>query len=153
MNHNLSRQEQVYAKHMLQAHPEVVSLERRLAALSDAELRSMLAKTIASASLNPGEPVRVIGSMVAAYYGVTWDDLRSPNRSRKAAYPRQMAMYMARELTRRSLPDIGRRFCRDHTTVLHAMRAVKARMAQFPDVAEDIERFRSMFAAKRNEAA
>ena len=50
----------------------------------------------------------------------------SPRRSRPLARPRQMAMYLAKKLTSRSLPEIGRRFAnRDHTTVIHAVKTIE----------------------------
>jgi chromosomal replication initiator protein len=54
-------------------------------------------------------------------------DFHSPQRARRVARPRQVAMYLSRKLTTRSLPEIGRRFGgRDHTTVLHACRRIEA---------------------------
>ena len=61
----------------------------------------------------------------AEFYKLDVRDLHSKERSRRVARPRQIAMYLARELTMRSLPEIGRRFGdRDHTTVLHACRRI-----------------------------
>ena len=63
----------------------------------------------------------------AEYYKLDVRDFHSPQRARRVARPRQVAMYLARILTTRSLPEIGRRFGgRDHTTVLHACRRVEA---------------------------
>ncbi|HEX7651105.1 MAG TPA: chromosomal replication initiator protein DnaA [Candidatus Paceibacterota bacterium] len=63
----------------------------------------------------------------AEFYKLELRDFQSPMRARKVARPRQVAMYLARELTMRSLPEIGKRFGgRDHTTVLHACRRVVA---------------------------
>ena len=63
----------------------------------------------------------------AEYYELDVRDFHSPQRARRVARPRQVAMYLARKLTTRSLPEIGRRFGgRDHTTVLHACRRVEA---------------------------
>jgi len=64
---------------------------------------------------------------VADYFKLGLPDFQSPGRSRRVARPRQVAMYLARELTMRSLPEIGKRFGgRDHTTVLHACRRIAA---------------------------
>jgi chromosomal replication initiator protein len=61
----------------------------------------------------------------AEFYKLDLRDLHSKERSRRVARPRQVAMYLSRELTMRSLPEIGRRFGdRDHTTVLHACRRI-----------------------------
>ncbi len=63
----------------------------------------------------------IIQSIVARYYDVTVEQLKSKNRSRHLAYPRQIAMYLSRELTGLSLPQIGQAFGgRDHTTVMYA---------------------------------
>lgn len=63
----------------------------------------------------------------AEFYKLELRDFQSPQRSRRVARPRQVAMYLARELTMRSLPEIGKRFGgRDHTTVLHACRRIAA---------------------------
>jgi chromosomal replication initiator protein len=63
------------------------------------------------------------------HFGVTLDELLSPARSPRLAWPRQVAMYLARELTSESLPAIGRQFGgRDHTTVLYAWRRINSRL-------------------------
>ena len=63
--------------------------------------------------------------IVSRHYKVTHKDLLSTRRSRAVVRPRQIAMYLAKALTSRSLPEIGRRFGgRDHTTVLHSVRKV-----------------------------
>ena len=62
---------------------------------------------------------------VADYYQIKLNDLLSPRRAREVARPRQVAMYLAKRLTPRSLPEIGRRFGgRDHTTVMHAVKRI-----------------------------
>jgi chromosomal replication initiator protein len=64
-------------------------------------------------------------------FGLTADELLSPSRAPRISWPRQVAMYLARELTDESLPAIGRQFGgRDHTTVLHAYRRTATRIAQ-----------------------
>ncbi|MGH2878513.1 MAG: chromosomal replication initiator protein DnaA [Solirubrobacteraceae bacterium] len=74
-----------------------------------------------------------IKSIVSAQYGITADELISPARGARVSLPRQLAMYLARELTDESLPSIGRAFGgRDHTTVLHALRRVEQRIATDP---------------------
>jgi chromosomal replication initiator protein len=66
-----------------------------------------------------------IQKKTAEFYKLDVRDLHSKERSRRVARPRQVAMYLSRELTMRSLPEIGRRFGdRDHTTVLHACRRI-----------------------------
>lgn len=73
--------------------------------------------------------VGLIKNAVAQHYGLAASELVSDDRSRRVAHPRQVAMFLARETTDLSLPNIARRFGRkDHTTVLHAVRAVEQRM-------------------------
>lgn len=79
-----------------------------------------------------------IQKTVAEYYKVKTADLLSSRRSRSIARPRQMAMALAKELTNRSLPEIGDAFGgRDHTTVLHACRKIKELINANSDLAED----------------
>jgi chromosomal replication initiator protein len=76
----------------------------------------------------------------AEHYGMKQADLISERRNRAIARPRQAAMWLAKQLTTRSLPDIGRRFGgRDHTTVLHAVRRIEALKAADPQLTGDLE--------------
>ena len=80
--------------------------------------------------MRPHEPKRVkiedIQKLVASHYSVTRADILSSRRTATVVKPRQIAMYLAKTLTLRSLPEIGRRFGgRDHTTVLHAVRKIE----------------------------
>ncbi len=76
----------------------------------------------------------------AGHYGMKQADLVSERRNRSIARPRQAAMWLAKQLTTRSLPDIGRRFGgRDHTTVLHAVRRIEALKLEDPQLARDLE--------------
>jgi chromosomal replication initiator protein len=76
----------------------------------------------------------------AEFYKLDLRDFHSPQRSRRVARPRQVAMYLARELTMRSLPEIGRRFGgRDHTTVLHACRRIAALCAEDPILKQEVD--------------
>ncbi|MDQ3672311.1 MAG: chromosomal replication initiator protein DnaA [Actinomycetota bacterium] len=69
----------------------------------------------------PEVTISRIQEMISERFGVTLEELVSPRRSQSVAYPRQVAMYLSRELTDSSLPKIGREFGgRDHTTVMHA---------------------------------
>lgn len=81
-----------------------------------------------------------IQKRVAEYYGIKISDMQSARRSQNVARPRQVAMYLSKTLTTRSLPEIGRKFGgRDHTTVLHAVRKVEEIFAKDKEFAEDIE--------------
>ena len=82
------------------------------------------------------------------YFNVRMSDMLSPKRSRNIARPRQMAMYLAKHLTSRSYPEIGKRFGnRDHTTVIHAVRKIEELKGQDSQVAEDAELLRRMLEA------
>ena len=82
------------------------------------------------------------------FYNVRMSDLLSPKRSRNIARPRQVAMYLAKQLTQRSYPEIGKRIGgRDHTTVIHAVRKIEELKAKDSQIAEDIELLRRMLEA------
>ena len=94
--------------------------------------------------IRPAEPKRVriedIQRMVARQYNVSRADLLSSRRTANVVRPRQVAMYLAKVLTLRSLPEIGRRFGgRDHTTVLHAVRKIETLAGNDSAFAEEIE--------------
>ena len=81
-----------------------------------------------------------IQKATAEHYGMKQVDLISERCNRAIARPRQAAMWLAKTLTTRSLPDIGRRFGgRDHTTVLHAVRRIEALRQEDPQLARDLE--------------
>ncbi len=81
-----------------------------------------------------------IQKKTAEFYKLDMRDFHSPQRTRRVARPRQVAMYLARELTMRSLPEIGKRFGgRDHTTVLHACRRVAALCAEDPLFKQEVD--------------
>lgn len=74
-------------------------------------------------------------------FNVSKSDLESPCKQQSIVYPRQIAMYLCRTLTKKSLPQIGRSFGkRDHTTVLHAVRKITKKMDLDPDLAMDVDR-------------
>lgn len=76
---------------------------------------------------------------VAEYYGLRLSDLLSERRAREVARPRQIAMYLAKKMTPRSLPEIGRRFGnRDHTTVMYAVKKVEQLRAQDREIDSDV---------------
>ncbi|HWU26978.1 MAG TPA: chromosomal replication initiator protein DnaA [Rhizomicrobium sp.] len=81
-----------------------------------------------------------IQKRTAEFYKLELRDFHSPQRSRRVARPRQVAMYLARALTQRSLPEIGRRFGgRDHTTVLHACRRIEALCEEDPVLKQEVD--------------
>jgi chromosomal replication initiator protein len=84
-------------------------------------------------------------AVLTKFPDVTLHDLRSNRRTAKVVTPRQIAMYLCREMTNKSLPDIGRRFGgRDHTTVLHAVNKVTGRMIDDPDFARLVNSIREI---------
>ena len=94
--------------------------------------------------IRPAEPKRVriedIQRIVARQYNVSRADLLSSRRTANVVRPRQVAMYLSKVLTLRSLPEIGRRFGgRDHTTVLHAVRKIENLVGNDSALAEEIE--------------
>ena len=77
---------------------------------------------------------------MAEHYNIRKSDIIGPKRLRSYARPRQVAMYLCKQLTSRSLPEIGRRFGgRDHTTVIHGVRRIEELMAVDAQIAEDLE--------------
>lgn len=85
------------------------------------ELASEALKDIISNKQNRNVTIDVIQDVVAGYFNLRIEDLKSQRRTRNVAYPRQIAMYLSRKLTDMSLPKIGEEFGgRDHTTVIHA---------------------------------
>lgn len=89
--------------------------------------------------------VEEIQKKTAEFYKLDLRELHSARRTRYVARPRQVAMYLARELTSRSLPDIGRRFGgRDHTTVLHACRRIEALCKTDPLFQQEVEFLRKV---------
>ena len=73
----------------------------------------------------------------AVYFRLTRNEIEGPQRYRRVAYPRMIAMTLCRHYTRRSMPYIGKCFGdRDHTTVLHGMRRIVAIMKETPKLAE-----------------
>ncbi|MFL1463106.1 chromosomal replication initiator protein DnaA [Roseococcus sp. DSY-14] len=146
--------------------PSVLELLARKIATNVRELEGALNRLVAHAKLF-GRPVTLdtapdvladilrshdrritiedIQKRVCAHYNIRMTDMASSQRSRTVARPRQVAMYLAKHLTQRSLPEIGRKFGnRDHTTVLHAVRTVTALMEEDSGFAEDVTLLRKM---------
>lgn len=118
-----------------------------VAALAGARLSSLSVEETAAllgAAFRGGPERRItvdeIQKTVAEHFQLKQADLLSDRRNRAVARPRQIAMYLCKQHTTRSYPDIGRRFGgRDHTTVLHGVRKVGELMAQDDQVARDVE--------------
>lgn len=80
-----------------------------------------------------------IGELVSGQFKVSLEDLRSRSRKRSITFPRQVAMYLSRKYTEESLADIGRAFNRDHSTVLHAIKAVTGQVVRNSSVGAQLE--------------
>ncbi|MEC7251972.1 MAG: chromosomal replication initiator protein DnaA [Pseudomonadota bacterium] len=87
--------------------------------------------------------VEEIQRKVSEHYNIRLSDMIGPKRLRTYARPRQIAMFLSKQLTSRSLPEIGRRFGgRDHTTVMHGVRRIEELRTQDGQIAEDLEMLR-----------
>ena len=86
-----------------------------------------------------------IQNIVSNYYNILLSDMLSQRRSRPLARPRQIAMYLAKKMTSRSLPEIGRRFAnRDHTTVIHAVKTITRLSEQDDEMKKNINQIKSL---------
>ncbi|WP_338549702.1 chromosomal replication initiator protein DnaA [Roseovarius phycicola] len=84
--------------------------------------------------------IEEIQRQVSEHYNIRLSDMIGPKRVRSFARPRQVAMYLCKQMTSRSLPEIGRRFGgRDHTTVMHGVRRIEELKVQDAQIAEDLE--------------
>lgn len=118
-----------------------------LAAVAGARLPALTVdevQTLLGSALRGGPERRItvdeIQKTVAEHFTLKQADLLSERRTRSVARPRQIAMYLCKQHTTRSYPDIGRRFGgRDHTTVLHGVRKIEELIAQDEQIARDVE--------------
>ncbi len=83
-----------------------------------------------------GESIR---ELIGSQFRVSIDDLRSRSRKRSVTFPRQLAMYLTRKYTDKSLADIGNMYNRDHSTVLHAIKTITKDMSRETTVREQVE--------------
>ena len=90
-------------------------------------------------SNNKSINVELIQNLVASHFNLNIQELLSPRRSRSLARPRQIAMYLAKQHTTNSLPDIGRKFSnRDHTTVIHAVKKIEELIKKDNDIKQSV---------------
>ncbi|AQS57761.1 chromosomal replication initiator protein DnaA [Desulforamulus ferrireducens] len=113
-------------------------------ALYQREATPQLAAEVLKDVISPSKPkiitIPLIMQTVADFYGLRVDDLKNKKRTRSVAFPRQVAMYLSRELTDLSLPKIGDAFGgRDHTTVLHACDKIVSDLPMDPVLQETIK--------------
>ena len=86
-----------------------------------------------------------IQNVVSNYFNIALNEMLSQRRSRPLARPRQIAMYLAKKMTSRSLPEIGRRFAnRDHTTVIHAVKTITRLSEQDDEMKKNINQIKSL---------
>lgn len=89
--------------------------------------------------------IEEIQRKVAEHYNIRLSDMIGPKRLRNIARPRQVAMYLSKQLTPRSLPEIGRRFGgRDHTTIMHGVRKIEELMTTDSQLADDLQLLRRL---------
>ena len=119
----------------------VVALASLAGRPPDAEIASGVLDRLGLHTAAAGPPtIDVIQDAACSHFGLTRDELLSRSRTERVMWPRQAAMYLAKELTEHSLPTIGRAFGgRDHTTVLHAWRRVAVHIAASPTAYADID--------------
>ena len=147
--------------------PEVVAHVARCVSSNGRDLEGAVNRLVAHATLSGGpldietaevairdlirthEPKKVkiedIQRLVANHYNVSRADILSSRRTATVVRPRQIAMYLSKMLTLRSLPEIGRRFGgRDHTTVLHAVRKIDGLVTRDTSLADEIDHLKRM---------
>jgi chromosomal replication initiator protein len=96
---------------------------------------------------NSGKIISIdkIQNVTSNFFSINLDEMLSQRRSRPLARPRQIAMYLAKKLTTRSLPEIGRRFAnRDHTTVIHAVKTIDKFLKNDEKMRKNIEEIKSI---------
>jgi len=108
-----------------------------------------IAETVIRDLVQGLEPRRIkiedILRIISRHFGVSKGDLLSQRRHRSVVWPRQVGMYLAKQLTARSLPEIGRRFGnRDHTTVLHAIRKIEGQLVDNPRLKDELEELKKL---------
>ncbi len=108
-----------------------------------------IAETVIRDLVHGIEPRRIkiedILKVVSRHFGVSKGDILSQRRHRSVVWPRQVGMYLAKQLTSRSLPEIGRRFGnRDHTTVLHAIRKIEGELGGNPRLRDELDELKKM---------
>lgn len=87
--------------------------------------------------------LEVVKKAAMRVFGVSKSELESPSKAQNLVYPRQIAMYLCRDMTTKSYPQIGNAFGgRDHATIIHAVRKIAKLLGTHPDVADHVERVR-----------
>ena len=115
------------------AHSQLLSGKEITLDMTQDVLKDMLR------SIDRKTTIDEIQKKVAEHFNISVKELQSSRRARTVARPRQVAMYLAKQLTSRSMPEIGRKIDRDHTTVMHAVRKVEELIIEDQSLAENIE--------------
>ena len=118
------------------------------AKLTNSLMSVPLAKEVLKGMISAEEKkitIDLIQAIVSDFFSIPKADMKTKKRSRSLAYPRQLAMFLSRELTDFSLPDIGRSFGgRDHTTVLHAFDKIKRELTENDTTSKTIGKLRTL---------
>ena len=129
---------------------ELIGVLNRVIAFSRVNNRNLTiteCKNILKDVFNQTKVITVdkIQNIVSNYYNISLSEMLSQRRSRPLARPRQIAMYLAKKMTTRSLPEIGRRFAnRDHTTVIHAVKTITRLSEQDDEMKKNIEQIKNL---------
>ena len=101
--------------------------------------------------ISEGKPIttQLILQEVAKFYGISADKLSSSNRSKETVLPRQVAMYLVRQELRYSLPEIGKIFSKDHTTVLHSINKIENYLATSDEMGQVIDTLKKNLTANQ----
>jgi chromosomal replication initiator protein len=122
-------------------------------ALADDVLTQLYGRAAKNAAAGP-PTIAVIQQVVAEVFGLTREELVSPSRTARVAWPRQVAMYLSREHTHETLPAIGASFGgRDHSTVLHACKRAASRIGTDPDAYDAVATITARLADPERDAA
>jgi chromosomal replication initiation ATPase DnaA len=131
---------------MLRRMEELESMVNRL---RSEFIRARIERAITNEPMEGPAPVKLehIIKVVAQYYKISISDIRSGRRVSILTHPRQVAMYLCRHLTLRSLPEIGRHLGgKDHTTVLHGTRKIEAMMKRDAVFCQEVAELEALFA-------
>src|SRR5437870_1327434 len=115
------------------------------------DLAAEILKALLPASAGRPITIQLIQRATAEFFGIRVEDMKAKRRTKGIAFPRQVAMYLSRELTDASLPRIGEEFGgRDHTTVMHACDRVRGAVTQDAHLAAGIKNLVNSFQTERS---
>ena len=129
---------------------ELIGILNRVIAFSRVHNRTLTISDCKNILKDVFSQIRVITvdkiqNIVSNYFNIPLSEMLSQRRSRPLARPRQMAMYLAKKMTTRSLPEIGRRFAnRDHTTVIHAVKTITRLSEQDDEMKKNLNQIKSL---------